>query len=151
MAGVGVVVVFRQQVNVVEEDATPVFISEGLPHPHVQQLGSVKRAITPLEPETEDEGDVTQRGLIIQCRLKECIVTHFCHHPANTHMHKNTCTESDLVHDVDAVVDLLSLQKGVKVVEERPEVGLPVPVRHHNSCVVTRFTVRRSVTSAWQH
>lgn len=35
VAGVGVVVVFRQQVNIMQEDAAPVFISECLPHPNV--------------------------------------------------------------------------------------------------------------------
>lgn len=48
VAGVGVVVVLRQQVNIMQEDAAPVFISEGLPHPDIQQLGSVKRAVPPL-------------------------------------------------------------------------------------------------------
>lgn len=49
VAGVGVVVILRQQVDVMQEDAAPVFIPEGLPHPHVQQLGSVKSAIPPLK------------------------------------------------------------------------------------------------------
>lgn len=53
MAGVGVVVVLRQQVNVMQEDAAPVFISEGLPYPNIQQLGSVKSSVPPLKSETE--------------------------------------------------------------------------------------------------
>lgn len=48
---VGVVVVLRQQVNVMQEDAAPVFVSEGFPHPDVKQLGSVKSAIAPLKSE----------------------------------------------------------------------------------------------------
>lgn len=48
VAGVGVVVVLWQQIDVVQEDAAPVFIPEGLPHPHVQQLGPVKSAVPPL-------------------------------------------------------------------------------------------------------
>lgn len=48
VAGVDVVVVLRQQVNVMQEDAAPVFISEGLPHSNIQQLGSVKSTIPPL-------------------------------------------------------------------------------------------------------
>lgn len=103
VAGVGVVVVLRQQVDVMQEDAAPVFISEGLPHPDVQQLGSVKSAIPPL------------------------------------------------LYYVDAVVDLLSLQEGVEVVEQGTEVGLSVPIRHHYCCVVTGFTVWRPVASTWQH
>lgn len=51
VTGVGVVVVFRQQVNIMQEDTTPVFISEGFPHPYVKQLGSVKSPIPPLKPE----------------------------------------------------------------------------------------------------
>lgn len=53
VAGVGVVVVLRQQVNIVQEDAAPVFISEGLPYPDVQQFGSVKSTVPPLKSETE--------------------------------------------------------------------------------------------------
>lgn len=49
VAGVGVVVILRQQVHVVQEDAAPVFVSEGLPHPDVQQLGSVKSTVPPLK------------------------------------------------------------------------------------------------------
>ena len=52
MAGVGVVVVLRQQVDVMQEDAAPVFVSEGLPHADVQQLGSVKGTVPPLETQT---------------------------------------------------------------------------------------------------
>lgn len=55
---------------------------------------------------------------------------------------------ADLLHYVDAVMDLLSLQERVEVIEESTEVGLPVPVRHHYSSVVTGLTVRRPVTSA---
>ena len=51
VAGVGVVVVLRQQVDIVQEDAAPVFVSEGLAHPDVQQLGSVKSAVPPLKAE----------------------------------------------------------------------------------------------------
>lgn len=53
VAGVGVVVILRQKVNIMQEDATPVFISEGLPHANIKQLGSVKGAIPPLKPERE--------------------------------------------------------------------------------------------------
>lgn len=49
VAGVDVVVIFRQQVDVVQEDAAPVLVSEGLPHPDVQQLRSVKSAVPPLK------------------------------------------------------------------------------------------------------
>lgn len=54
---------------------------------------------------------------------------------------------ADLLHYIDAVVDLLSLQKRVEVIEESTEVGLPVPVRHYYSSVVVGLTVRRPVTS----
>lgn len=59
--------------------------------------------------------------------------------------------QPDLVYYIDAVVDLLSLQEGVEVVEEGTEVGLPVPIRYHYCCVVAGFTVWRPVASAWQH
>lgn len=55
------------------------------------------------------------------------------------------------MHDVDAVVDLLSLQERVEVIEEGTEVCLPVPVRNHDGSVVARFTVWRPIASAWQH
>lgn len=59
--------------------------------------------------------------------------------------------QPDLLDYIDAIVDLLSLQEGVEVVEEGTEVGLPVPIRYHYCRVVTGFTVWRSITSAWQH
>lgn len=101
VACVGVVVVLRQQVHIMQKDAAPVFISEGFPHPNVQQLGSVKGAVPPL------------------------------------------------LYNIDAVVDLLSLEERVQVVEESTEVGLPVTVWHHYCCVVSGFTVWGPVTSAW--
>lgn len=52
VAGVGVVVILRQQVDVMQEDAAPVFISEGLPHPNIQQLGPVKSTVPPLKKQT---------------------------------------------------------------------------------------------------
>lgn len=51
VTGVGVVVVLRQQVDIVEENAAPVFISESLPNPYVQQFGPVESTVPPLEPE----------------------------------------------------------------------------------------------------
>lgn len=54
---------------------------------------------------------------------------------------------ADLVHYIDAVVDLLSLQERVEVIEQSTEVGLPVPVRHHYGSVVAGLAVRRPVTS----
>lgn len=53
VAGVDVVVVFRQQVDVVQEDAAPVLVSEGLPHPDVQQFRPVKSAVPPLKQQIE--------------------------------------------------------------------------------------------------
>lgn len=58
---------------------------------------------------------------------------------------------ADLLHDVDAVVDLLPLQERVEVIEERTEVGLPIPVRHHYSSVVVGLTVWRPVPPPRQH
>lgn len=49
VAGVGVVVILRQQIHVVQEDAAPIFVSEGLPYPDIQQLGSVKSTVPPLK------------------------------------------------------------------------------------------------------
>lgn len=103
MAGVGVVVILRKQVDIMEEDAAPVFVSEGLPHAYIQQFGSVKSAIPPL------------------------------------------------LYNVDAVVDLLSLQERVEVVQQGTEVGLSVPIRYHYCCVVTGFTVWRPVVSTGQN
>lgn len=45
------------------------------------------------------------------------------------------------MHNVNAVVDLLPLQKGVQMVEEGAEVGLAVPVGDHDGCVVPWLTV----------
>lgn len=53
MAGVDVVVIFRQQVHVVQEDAAPVLVFEGLPHPDVQQLRPVESAVPPLKRQRE--------------------------------------------------------------------------------------------------
>lgn len=66
-------------------------------------------------------------------------------------MHTSTHTQPDLLYYIDAVVDLLSLQEGVEVVEEGAEVRLPVPVRYHYRCVVAGLTVWRPVVSAWHH
>lgn len=63
----------------------------------------------------------------------------------------DTHTLTDLLHYVDTVVDLLSLQEGVEVIEEGTEVRLPVPVWNHDRSVVAGFTVRRPVASARQH
>ncbi len=49
------------------------------------------------------------------------------------------------MHNVNAVVDLLPLQKGVQMVEEGAEVGLAVPVGDHDGCVVPWLTVRWAV------
>lgn len=68
-----------------------------------------------------------------------------------THQYCPSTTKPDLLYYIDAVVDLLSLQEGVEVVEEGTEVGLPVPIWHHYCCVVAGFTVWRAVASAWQH
>lgn len=57
MAGVDVVVIFRQQVHVVQEDAAPVLFSEGLPHPNVQKLRPVKSAVPPLKQQGEAARD----------------------------------------------------------------------------------------------
>lgn len=53
VAGVDVVVIFRQQIHVMQEDAAPVLVSEGLPHPNVQQLRPVKSAVPPLKRQRE--------------------------------------------------------------------------------------------------
>lgn len=53
VARVGVVVILRQQVNVMQKDAAPVFVSEGLPHSNIQQLGSIKGTVPPLAPDTD--------------------------------------------------------------------------------------------------
>lgn len=49
VASVGIVVVLGQQINIMEEDAVPVFISESFPHANVQQLGSVEGTVPPLQ------------------------------------------------------------------------------------------------------
>lgn len=66
-------------------------------------------------------------------------------HPYFTHGYP------DLLYYIDAVVDLLSLQEGMEMVEEGTEVGLPVPVRHHYRCVVTGLAVWGAVASTWHH
>lgn len=135
MAGVDVVVIFRQQVHVVQEDAAPVLVSEGLPHPDVQQLCPVESAVPPLKPQREG-GE--RRGIQRKPNKDE-------------HILKVALPPADLLHDVDAVVDLLPLQERVEVIEERTEVGLPIAVRHHYSSVVVGLTVWRPVPSPRQH
>lgn len=99
MAGVGIVVILRQQVNIMQENTAPVLLFQHLTHSNIQQLRSVKGGVPRL------------------------------------------------VDDVNGVVELLSLQEGVQMVEEGAEVALPVSVRHHNGGVVPRLTVRRAVMS----
>lgn len=41
-------VIFRKEVNIMEEDAAPVFIPECLTHPDIQQLGTVKSGVSRL-------------------------------------------------------------------------------------------------------
>lgn len=48
VAGVRIVVVFREEVDIMEEDAAPVFIPECLTHPNIQQLGTVKSGVSRL-------------------------------------------------------------------------------------------------------
>lgn len=139
MAGVDVVVIFRQQVHVVQEDAAPVLVSEGLPHPDVQQLCPVESAVPPLKPQKEA---ASAEGFSGKPNKAEHILK-----VAPT----VALPPADLLHDVDAVVDLLPLQERVEVIEERTEVGLPIPVRHHYSSVVVGLTVRRPVPSSRQH
>lgn len=55
------------------------------------------------------------------------------------------------MYDVDAVMYLLSLQEGVQVVEECSQVALPVSVGNHDSGVVPRFTVWRTVMASGGH
>lgn len=57
----------------------------------------------------------------------------------------------DLLHNVDAVVDLLSLQEGVKVVQQGPQVVLPVPVWNNDGCVMPWLAVRWLVATTRQH
>lgn len=56
MAGVRVVVVFRKEVNVMEEDAAPVFIPECLAYPDIQQLGAVKSGVSRLRRKKRRRG-----------------------------------------------------------------------------------------------
>lgn len=55
------------------------------------------------------------------------------------------------MYDVDAVVYLLPLQERVQMVEECSQVALPISVGDHDSCVMSRFTVRRTVMASWGH
>lgn len=57
----------------------------------------------------------------------------------------------DLLHNVDAVVNLLPLKKGVQVVEKGPQVVLPVPVRNNDGCVMPRSAVGWLVVTARRH
>lgn len=66
VTGVGVVVVLGQQVDIVQEDTTPVFVSEGFPHPYVKQLGSVEGPIPPLKPDNDKDNTlkIILQGLV---------------------------------------------------------------------------------------
>ena len=69
--------------------------------------------------------------------------------PAHTYWY--THSQSHLLYDVDAVVDLLPLQEGVQVVQQGPQVGLPVPVRDHDGRVVAGLAVRGAVVTPRGH
>lgn len=58
---------------------------------------------------------------------------------------------SHLVNDVNAVLDLLPLEERVQVVEQDPEVVLPVPVGDDDGCPVPRLAVRRPVMPPAHH
>lgn len=66
-----------------------------------------------------------------------------------TDAEKSLSADTDLLDDVNAVVDLLSLQEGVEVVEQGAEVGLPVTVGYHYCCVVSGFTIWRPIAPTW--
>ena len=57
VAGVEVVVVLGHQVHVVEDEAVPGEVLQGLQVAHVQQLGSVERCITGLEKQNKNQVD----------------------------------------------------------------------------------------------
>lgn len=59
VAGVEIVVIFGQQVDVVQEDTAPVLVSEGLPNADVQQLRPVKSAVPPLKQQRACQGNKT--------------------------------------------------------------------------------------------
>lgn len=122
-----------------QEDAAPVLVSEGLPHPDVQQLCPVESAVPPLKPQREAASAEGFSGNPTKPSTSLKVAPTVALPPA------------DLLHDVDAVVDLLPLQERVEVIEERTEVGLPIPVRHHYSSVVVGLTVWRPVPSPRQH
>lgn len=63
----------------------------------------------------------------------------------------DTRAVTDLLYDVDAVVDLLPLQERVEVVEQGAEVGLPVSIGHNYRRVVSGFTIWRPIAPPWQH
>ena len=49
VAHIQVVVVLWQEIHIMQEQAVPFFISQGLPHPNIQQLCPVKCSISSLE------------------------------------------------------------------------------------------------------
>ena len=53
--------------------------------------------------------------------------------------------------DVDPIVELLSLEEGVQVVEEELEVVLPVPVGDDDGRAVPGLTARRPVAPPSHH
>lgn len=68
VAGVDVVVVFRQQVDVVQEDTAPVLVSEGLAHSDVQQFCPVKSAVPPLKWQIEGKrNENSLKVVLIYC------------------------------------------------------------------------------------
>lgn len=56
-----------------------------------------------------------------------------------------------LVNDINAILELLSLQKWVQVVQQKLEVMFSVSVGDDNSCSVPGLTVRWPVASATHH
>lgn len=55
------------------------------------------------------------------------------------------------MNDINPVLDLLPLEERVQVVEQDPEVVLPVSVRDDDGCAVPGLAVRRPVMSPAHH
>lgn len=55
------------------------------------------------------------------------------------------------MNDINPVLDLLALEERVQVVEQDPEVVLPISVGDDDGCAVSRLAVRRPVVPPAHH
>lgn len=54
-----------------------------------------------------------------------------------------------LMNQVDTVVQLLTLEEGMKIIEKVVQLFLTIPVWYNDSCTITSHTVLRAIAATW--